>query len=131
MWHANYPTGIRARITGKFAIVQVTLIAVLSFGLGKAMDFDARAFRVMFPVGAGLGLLAWAIWGGVRVRGQAALIRAETDGDGKDMPSFNPASLVFVLVNDREYGKYMLCQKLTFIMQRTKSLFFIICIFPN
>ena len=110
VWHANYPQGTRARVTGKFAIVQVALIAFLSWGLGQAMDRNANAFRLMFPVGALLGFVAFLLWGGIRVRGQAALIKRETEGDVRDMPSFNPASLARVLIDDHAYARYMFCQ---------------------
>ena len=110
IWHANYPTGARARITGRFAAVQVTLIALLGQALGLAMNADERAFRVMFPCGAVLGLVGWWIWRGVRVRGHARLLFDEMNGDEREMPSFNPAAMVRVLAADRRYAVFMGCQ---------------------
>lgn len=107
IWHANYPAGARARITGRFAAVQVTLIALLGGALGNAMDADERAFRVMFPLGAAVALIGWWIWGGIRVRGHARLLFDEVNGNEREMPSFNPAAMVRVLAADRRYAVFM------------------------
>lgn len=110
IWKLNYPDGARATITGRFAMIQVLLLAALSLGLGKLMDIDERAFRVLIPVGCVLGLLGRWAWTGVRVRGHSKLIAGEQETGARGGPSFNPLSMVQVLADDRRYAAYMLCQ---------------------
>lgn len=77
VWKANYPDGARGRITGKFAAVQVTLVALLALGLGKAMEHAEWSFRALLLIGCVLALAGNAAWGRIRVRRHAALRRAE------------------------------------------------------
>lgn len=110
IWSMNYPRNARARVTGKFATVQVLAIALLGFALGSAMDVDERSYRVMFPVGAALAIVAVVMWRGVRVRNHRRLIADELAGDGPDRPSFNPISLLRVLKSDPPFRAYMTSQ---------------------
>jgi len=107
MWRANYARSVRARMTGKFATVQVVQIALLGVGFGAAMDVSEQAFRVLIPIGCLVGVLGIRSWSRLRVRGHRRLLRAEAEHQGDDRPSFNPLALVRVLAHDRHYRRYM------------------------
>lgn len=110
VWRLNYARNARARATGKFATVQVLLVALLGIGLGKAMDLNEDSFRVLLPVGVGLGLIGIYLWSRVRVRQLRVLVRDELSGEGPGTPSFNPVSLLSVLRADKLYSKFMFNQ---------------------
>lgn len=110
VWKLNYPQARRASLTGKFATVQVTMIAILSLGLGMAMDADPRAFRVLLPVGAVLAFCGVWQWRKVRVRTHRKLLRRERAADALNAPSFNPAKLLGVVRHDRAYDMFMASQ---------------------
>ncbi len=109
IWNANYQRTIRATVTGKLATIQVIFVGVLGIALGLAMDLDERAFRVLLPIGAALGLVGIGTWLRIRVRGHAQLMRAEqADGDNA-APSFNPLRMISILREDRAFAGYMTC----------------------
>jgi len=107
MWRANYARSVRARITGKFATVQVVAIGALGVGFGAAMDLHDQAFRVLIPLGCLLGVFGIRSWSRLRVRGHRSMLLAEAKDEGADRPSFNPLALAMVLVRDRGYRRYM------------------------
>lgn len=110
IWKLNYPDGARATITGRFAMIQVLLLAALSSGLGVLMDLDDRAFRVLIPIGCVLGLVARWAWSRVRVRQHRMLVAGEENNGARGGPSFNPLKMISVLTDDRRYAAYMGCQ---------------------
>lgn len=110
VWRYNYPRDLRARITGKFATIQVLMIALLSLGLGQAMDANEIAFRVLLPVGVVLaGVGVWQ-YSRVRMRGEATLLRGERTGEAARAASLNPWSIVRTLREDRPFGRFMAAQ---------------------
>lgn len=110
VWKQNYPTGARAKITGPFAMITVLMIAGLGAGMGVLMEIDERAFRVLVPVGCALGLVGRHFWTRVRLRQGPALLRSEAGTDARTGPSFNPARMIGVLIDDHAYAWFMLCQ---------------------
>lgn len=73
-------------------------------------DPEAWALRIALPV-LGVGAVIGAmVWSRVRVRRNRALLRAEMRASSDDRPSYNPARMVAVLVNDRAFALYMLFQ---------------------
>ncbi|MEL6741861.1 MAG: hypothetical protein AAFP26_14505, partial [Planctomycetota bacterium] len=137
VWKQNYPDNARARITGRFAQVGPTLLAVLSLSLGAAMnaaerldqhlanialafasftsplpDLSTLVFRVFVPVGAVIATVALVSWRRIRVRERRALSRAEAASDRASAPSFNPVRLIAVLRKDRAYDRFMTAQLL-------------------
>lgn len=109
VWGCNYAPGVRARVTGRLAMVQTGTLAVLGLGLGWAMDRDESAYRYFFPVGCALALVGVLAWSRIRVRGHAALRRAELARDDGEAPSFNPLGVYRVLRADRHYARFMRC----------------------
>ncbi len=110
VWKLNYPSGSRAKLTGPFAMITVLMVAALGAGMGVLMQFDDRAFRYIIPVGCVLGLVGRHFWTRVRLRGGPAMLRIENATNRRDGPSFNPARMARVLIDDRAYAAYMLCQ---------------------
>ncbi len=109
IWSANYERSVRATITGKLATIQVIVVGLLGIGLGRAMDVDERAFRVLLPAGAVLGMVGVLAWRRLRVRGHRALIERERRDEGASRPSFNPLRMVGILREDRAFAGYMAC----------------------
>lgn len=107
VWRYNYRRDVRAQITGKFATIQVLSLALLGLGLGQAMDFDDRAFRVMLPLGvliAGVGVWHYSK---IRVRHEASLLSGERKTDARRSVSLNPWSVVRTLRDDRPFARFM------------------------
>jgi hypothetical protein len=110
VWRYNYRRDVRAQITGKFATIQVLSLALLGLGLGQAMDFDDRAFRIMLPLGvliAGVGVWHYSK---IRVRHEASLLSGERKGDARRSVSLNPWSVVRTLRDDRPFARFMAAQ---------------------
>jgi hypothetical protein len=110
VWKLNYPDGSRAKTTGPFAMITVLMVAALGAGMGVLMEIDDRAFRVLIPIGCVLGMIGRHFWTRVRLRGGPAMLRTESATSRRDGPSFNPARMVRVLVDDHAYAAFMLCQ---------------------
>lgn len=110
VWGLNYPDDARARLTGKFAAVQVCVIALVSLALGKAMETDEDSYRYLLPIGGVIALAGILSYSRIRVRGHRALLDDERNENGVVRPSFNPLRLWSVLANDRRYRHYMTCQ---------------------
>jgi len=131
VWRNNYRAGIRARITGRFAMVGPTLIALLALGLGSVIDFVGQAqgwarawgldgagstdwawavFRVAVPAGAAVALIGTVAWRGIRVREHRRLIRLERETSQAEAPSFNPWQMRGVMLRDKDFDKFMTAQ---------------------
>ncbi|MCH7792838.1 MAG: MFS transporter [Planctomycetes bacterium] len=109
IWNANYPRAVRARITGKFATVQVIVVGLLGAGMGAAMDWHEDSFRWLFIAGAAVSTIGIWSWSRIRIRGHKALMRAEADDALGRRTSNNPLAMFGILVHDRAFGGYMLC----------------------
>lgn len=107
IWGANYAPRVRARVTGKLATVQVTMLSLLGLGLGKAMNIFPEADRLFFLVGAVISLYGVYAWSQIRVRGHRSLRNAELAFSGREAPTFSPMSVVNVLRADRRYASFM------------------------
>lgn len=110
VWRYNYRRDVRAQITGKFATIQVLTLALLGLGLGQAMDFDDRAFRIILPLGvllAGIGVWHYSK---IRVRHEAVLLAGERKGDSQKAVSLNPWSVVRTLRDDPPFARFMSAQ---------------------
>lgn len=110
IWRYNYRRDVRARITGKITTIQVMMMALLGLGLGQAMDLDERAFRVLLPVGAGLGLLGVWHYSRIRVRHEWALLASEKKAAAGRAASLNPWGMVVTLREDPAFARFMAAQ---------------------
>ena len=65
---ANYPASHRATIMG-FVRARMWLVAMIAaLAAGKLLDYDHFAYRYLFPIGAGLGILGSISFKRIRVR---------------------------------------------------------------
>ena len=109
VWRANYPRHARATLAGKLATVQAILMAGTAYAIGQGMNFSPEAFRVMYPVAAGVGLIGALVYSGMRMRGHRALIKAEQDGADSSISLVNPLQWRAILLGDRKFRRYMSC----------------------
>ncbi len=66
LWRMNYPRQIRAQITSKFVLTSSLVLAVWPTIVYFMLDWHAPAYRVMYPLGAAIGLIG--VWSLSRVR---------------------------------------------------------------
>lgn len=121
-WRFNYSRTMRARISGKLGMIQVTLVGTLSIVLAWLLGSSRSVFGVepgavfgyVVPVCVVVGLIGAVSWSRIRIRHEPMLLRDEREntssGEDKGAPSFNPVSMVHVLAQDALFAKYMGCQ---------------------
>ncbi len=68
IWRVNYSRKERARLTGKLITFQTIIISTVTLGLGIAMDFDERAFRIIYPVALLAGFIGTQFFAKIRIR---------------------------------------------------------------
>jgi hypothetical protein len=107
IWRANYPRNIRAKLTGKMAIVMAVIMATSGASLGVINDTCANLVPFYLGASAVLGALgAWA-YRAVRLRGADQLYRAERrqqhEGGG-----FRLAIMWEILRTDKLFRNYMM-----------------------
>jgi hypothetical protein len=109
IWRANYDRSVRARIIGKFSTVQVLVIACMGLGLGALLDADPDSYRWFMPAAAVVGVLAALATHRLRVRGHAAILRAErAAGEAQSgRPWQGPVIVWRVLQRDRWFARFM------------------------
>ncbi|MEM7623898.1 MAG: MFS transporter, partial [Planctomycetota bacterium] len=110
IWRANYPRHTRARLTGKIAAIQTLITAGVGVAIGQLLQLDEAWLRIVIPTSAAFSLIGVVLWSRLRVRGHAALLKAERGAEGADRPSFNPAQMVSILIKDPRYALFMLAQ---------------------
>ncbi len=110
VWRNNYAKPVRAHLTSRIVTVVTIVLASVGAIVGFVMDRDAGLFRVLMPAGALVSCAGIWSWSKIRLRGHRRLLRAEAANDGDDRPSFNPLKMLNLLLTDRRYGFFMLCQ---------------------
>lgn len=137
IWRQNYPRAVRARITGKLATIQILILGTNGLVLGVLMgDGIARivrttglndladrltldalgidpltVFRFVVIASVAVGIAGALILKGLRVRRHATLLRDERNTDPKQGgPTLNPIGIFQLLLEDRRYGAYQVCQ---------------------
>ncbi|MBX3355282.1 MAG: MFS transporter [Phycisphaeraceae bacterium] len=107
VWRGNYDKSLRAKVAGRMTTVQSIVLALSGLLIGRAMDYDARAFHLLFPLLAVAGLFGNALYRGVRLRGEPKLLATER-AESTHRPTLNPMSVVRILREDRAYRTFML-----------------------
>ncbi len=105
IWRANYARFERARVTGKLITVQTLVMASVSIFLGKAMDWNEEAFRLIYPLAIVFGLVGVYAYSRLRVRRPFLMQpseRAPIDLTDYGQPVFLPRTRRL-----REYGHYL------------------------
>jgi len=110
VWGVNYPAQ-RAKVTGKFQTVSVTITSLIAIGIGAAMQANEDAFRVFFPAGGFIALAGVSAFARVRLRSERAILREE-ECDAKRNEGSRFRALIRVLIDDKSYRNYQICQLL-------------------
>ena len=71
IWQANYPHTHRARITGRLTAVRMLLALLTGAILSSLFDWNAAAYRLLYPLVGAVGVLALPPLRRMRVRGEA------------------------------------------------------------
>ncbi|MCA9278887.1 MAG: MFS transporter [Phycisphaeraceae bacterium] len=108
-WQLNYPRESRGRITGKLATVQTLTIAALGWTLGKALDYEQNAFRVLLPVGCVIGFVTVWTWLRMPVR-QNAKLRRDERAIASNADARRSLTIYQILKTDSAYRSYMMSQ---------------------
>lgn len=107
VWRVNYPPRTRAGIVGKFATLQQLIVATGGVLLGLALDQRQELYRLIVPVMAACGVVAYFATRRLRVRRHRAMLRGETQADLLP-PWKGPAIVWRVLRRDRWFARFML-----------------------
>lgn len=110
IWGVNYPEQ-RAKLTGKFQTVSVTITSLIAIGLGAAMQYNENAYRIFIPIGGFIALLGVSSYARIRLRTERLILKNEqeqTEGNNKT----SILSGFRVLKEDRDYRRYQTCQLL-------------------
>ena len=110
VWRLNYAKPVRARMTSRITVIVTIVLASVGGLVGFTMDRDPTSFRVLAPISALLASVGIWSWSKIRVRGHRRLLREEMESEGDGRPSFNPLRMLNLLLTDRRYGFFMLCQ---------------------
>lgn len=110
VWGVNYPAQ-RAKVTGKFQTVSVTVTSLIAIGLGLAMQEYEDAFRIFIPVGGLVALMGVSSFARVRLRSERVILREEAC-DARRNEGSRFRALIRVLVDDKSYRNYQICQLL-------------------
>jgi MFS family permease len=107
VWRANFPRGLRGRVTAQFERLASLLTALFSALIGFAMDWSGDAWRMLFPLAGLCAFAAAAVFRRAPVRRQRALLRAETAGRTTTWRGLTFAAMAAVLRQNREFRNYM------------------------
>ncbi|MFK7759176.1 MAG: MFS transporter [Phycisphaerales bacterium] len=114
VWGVNYPTN-RAKMTGKFQAVSVTISSLIAIGLGYAMQISENSYRILIPIFGVIALIGVSSYARIRVRSESTILAREqanshsTNGTLGAVPTLLKA-IIRVLYDDREYRRYQTCQ---------------------
>ncbi len=106
IWRANFPRTVRARITGRIAVIGSLIIAASAGLIGLAMEFWPEAWRGLFVVAGLFGLAAAWRYRNFTTRGQGRMLRSETSA-ARTRPGAL-ADALRILREDLWYRHYML-----------------------
>ena len=141
VWRMNYPRRVRGRVTSKLAVINsiiMTAAPVIGYAL---LDHDATAFRWFYPASIVIAMGGVAAFSRVRLRGERALLRYESDPAAQPQPHGTPASLYeydpaagrdnfwTVLKRDhlfRRYMKWQFCGGIATMMGDVVMIYFIV-----
>ncbi len=110
VWGVNYPAQ-RAKITGKVQTVSVTITSLIAIGLGLAMQENENAFRIFIPIGGLVALAGVSSFARIRLRTERTILKEEAcDAQRNEGSRFH--ALIHVLIDDKDYRNYQICQLL-------------------
>ncbi|CAN0587493.1 unnamed protein product, partial [Laminaria digitata] len=110
VWGVNYPAQ-RAKVTGKVQTVSVTITSLIAIGLGLAMQENENAFRIFIPIGGLVALAGVSSFARIRLRTEKTILKEEArDAQRNEGSRFH--ALIHVLIDDKDYRNYQICQLL-------------------
>jgi hypothetical protein len=109
VWRANYHHSYRARVAGKLATIDALTIALAGTIIGFSLDWDPRAYRILFPLLAVAGALGALAYRRVPFRRHRQHLDAERRTCVTKRPSLNPLVIAGVLAADAPFRAYMAC----------------------
>ncbi len=112
VWRANFPKPQMGKLAGSMVRIMTLVMGLTGIMLGVALGYYPLAFRWIYPLLAGLGLIGAFVYRGIRVRRQKILLRHERELVEKEPHLPGPGVLWSVLHNDRNFRRYM---KLMFV----------------
>jgi len=104
-----YPDSVRGRVYGGVTTASLAVSGLMSWGLGEWLHADEQAFRIFFPILAGLQLAGVLIFAGIAERAGASRSRVLADPhEGHVLKRvFGPLSHTReVLKSDRVFARY-------------------------
>ncbi|MEX2215499.1 MAG: MFS transporter, partial [Phycisphaeraceae bacterium] len=122
VWRMNYPAHLRAQITGRIALFNAVLLAVIPMAAGALLDHNADTFRYIYPATVLLALVGVIAYSRIRLRGERELLKYEKQPDARPLPHGAPDPLYeydpkasrptfwSVLKQDKLFRQYMLWQ---------------------
>ncbi|MCC6660004.1 MAG: MFS transporter, partial [Phycisphaerales bacterium] len=109
VWRHNYSRFDRARATAKLQTIVALIIAGTGYAVGRIMDgYGPQAFRAVVPTACVAGAVGVFVYGRIRLRGHAKLLRDERGDAARERPSVNPASMLRLLRADPFYARFQL-----------------------
>ncbi len=114
VWGVNYPTQ-RARMTGKFQAVSVTISSLIAIGLGYAMQQSENSYRILIPIFGLIALIGVGAYARIKVRTESTILAREQAQSDRNTSSLSNIRTLLrgitrVMFDDRDYRRYQTCQ---------------------
>lgn len=114
VWGVNYPVD-RARMTGKFQAVSVTISSLIAIGLGYSMQLSENSYRFLIPVFGLIALIGVGSYARIKVRTESTILAREQAQSNQSSSSLSNSrgllrGIIRVMFDDREYRRYQTCQ---------------------
>ncbi len=114
VWGVNYPTQ-RARMTGKFQAVSVTISSLIAIGLGYSMQIAENSYRILIPIFGLIALIGVGAYARIKVRTESTILAREQAQSGSTTSSISNIKsllhgIIRVMFDDRDYRRYQTCQ---------------------
>ncbi|MFA9478707.1 MFS transporter [Phycisphaerales bacterium AB-hyl4] len=93
VWRMNYPRNVRAQVTGRLALINSLILGFAPLLGYFLLDLRDDAFRVVYPLSAGLALLGVFSFSHVRLRGERELLRYEQTPTARPLPHGLPGPI--------------------------------------
>jgi len=122
VWRQNYPPHLRARITARFTLCNMVVMALVPLAAAAVLDADPHTFRYVYPASLILGIIGVAAYSRIRIRGERELIKFEMQptstpqphGEAAPVYEYDPKSprptFWSVLKKDTLFRSYMFWQ---------------------
>jgi hypothetical protein len=105
LWSVNYPSRLRARITGRIMINTSIALALTGVGVGWLLGHDGPGWRAAILAGAACGVAGALAFRRFRVRREAELLQAEL-ARLREGASFGFGGMRALLAEDPAFRRY-------------------------